>query len=334
MGIKNLNRFLRNNCTTSSIHKVNIKDMVGKIIVIDTSIYMYKFMSENALMENMYLLISILKTHSIVPIFIFDGKPPPEKLLLLKQRRLDKKTAEQKYLILESELANQDTELSDEQQLEEKREIQLEMNRLKRRFVKIRNDDICNVKSLMRAYGVAYHDAPGEADVLCAYFVKSGKAWACMSDDMDMFLYGCPMVIRNISLMKQTAILHNMNAILEDLKMTPTEFCEIMVLSGTDYDIHSRTNLDDTIRWYVEYNKYRLFCTKHKNNPVGFYIWLLKNTKYIKDYRLLINNYQLFQFEFHKELENWQTIDGSALIQCNETVRTIMEKDGFVFASK
>jgi hypothetical protein len=331
MGIKNLNRFLRDNCSASAIRKMKFGDFSGKTVVIDTSIYMYKFMSDGALMENMYLFISILKTNRIVPIFIFDGKPPPEKMPLLKQRSMDKKTAEQKYLQLESELSNQSVDLSDEKKNEEIREIQLEMTRLKRRFIKIRNDDIIKVKSLMTSYGVSYYDAPGEADVLCAYFVKTNKAWACISDDMDMFLYGCPMVIRNISLMNQTAILHDMNMILDDLEMKHSEFCEIMVLSGTDYDIHSRTNLDDTIRWFVEYNKYRSICAKYKKQTVGFYIWLVKNTKYIKDYRTLINNYQLFQFDFHKELEDWKVIDVKESIPCNNSMQSIMENEGFVF---
>ena len=60
MGIKNLNRFLKENCTKKSIRKIQLNQFTNKTVVIDTSIYMYRYIAENALMENMYLLISLL----------------------------------------------------------------------------------------------------------------------------------------------------------------------------------------------------------------------------------------------------------------------------------
>jgi hypothetical protein len=59
MGIHNLNRFLLNNCTHESINKKHMKFLSGKTIVVDTSIYLYKFIANNLLIENMYLLITI-----------------------------------------------------------------------------------------------------------------------------------------------------------------------------------------------------------------------------------------------------------------------------------
>ena len=57
MGIKNLNRFLLDNCNKKSITKIHLSKLSGKKLVIDVSIYLYKFLSENALIENMYLFI-------------------------------------------------------------------------------------------------------------------------------------------------------------------------------------------------------------------------------------------------------------------------------------
>jgi 5'-3' exonuclease len=94
MGIKNLNRFLLDNCNKKSITKIHLSKLTGKKLVIDVSIYLYKFLSENALMENMYLFISILKKYDISPIFIFDGKPHPEKKQLLIKRLIDKMEAD------------------------------------------------------------------------------------------------------------------------------------------------------------------------------------------------------------------------------------------------
>jgi 5'-3' exonuclease len=180
----------------------------------------------------------------------------------------------------------------------------------------------------MDAYGVIYYDAPGEADVLCAYLLKIDKVWACMSDDMDMFLYGCPRVMRNLSLLNHTVSLYDTNTILEELDMSENNFREIMVLSGTDYNTDSNTCLNETIKWFYEYKKYCLNCDK----PYGFYVWLLKNTKYIADYKRLLNTYQIFQFSNNIELEIWNSVDFMEKQVDNEKLKLIMEKEGFVFA--
>ena len=53
MGIKHLNRFLYDNCTKKSIKKIHLRQLAHKVLAIDTSIYLYKYSSEDALLENM-----------------------------------------------------------------------------------------------------------------------------------------------------------------------------------------------------------------------------------------------------------------------------------------
>ena len=233
MGIKLLNRYLREKCTNKSINKQHLSHFAGKRIVIDTSIYLYHFLSEFALMENMYLFISILKNYEIEPIFIFDGKTPQEKKKLVKERSQKKKDAEEKY--------NELLRLKKEGKVDEMNDksVQLELEALKRQFVRLRNEDIIKVKELMDAYGVIYYDAPYEADDLCVYFVKSGMAYACISDDMDMFLYGCPYVLRNFSLLNHSVLMYDTKSILDELNIPFNHFREILILSGTDLYTYS-----------------------------------------------------------------------------------------------
>jgi len=298
MGIKSLNRFLRDNCTKKSTRKIHIKHYTNKAIAIDTSIYLYKFISDNALLENMYLLISIFKTYNITPIFIFDGKPPPEKKKLLYLRHLEKKNAEKKYLSIKNSL-NTASE-------EDKKTLLNEMEYLKRKFIRIKDEDIRIVKDLMDSYGVQYYVSHSEADTLCAYLVKIGKAAACMSDDMDMFLYGCPFVLRHLSLMNHTVIMYDTKKILNDLEMTQRHFCEIMVLSGTDYNMNSNTSLTETIKWFYEYKKY---LSNNSEKPLEFYVWLVKNTKYVSDFLHLLITYQLFQIDKNIDLKKWDDLN-------------------------
>ena len=96
MGIKHLNKFLRENCK-NSIKCISMSELSGKKIAIDISIYLYKYVGDDSLIENMYLMISIFRYYNITPIFIFDGKPPTEKKELLKRRRENKLDAEKEY---------------------------------------------------------------------------------------------------------------------------------------------------------------------------------------------------------------------------------------------
>ena len=93
MGIQYLNTYMKQEATKKSIIKTNLHELSNKIIAIDTSIYLYRFLSENSLLENFYLMISIFKSYNIIPIFVFDGKPPKEKFEIIEKRQSDKMLA-------------------------------------------------------------------------------------------------------------------------------------------------------------------------------------------------------------------------------------------------
>jgi 5'-3' exonuclease len=85
-------------------------DLSGKRIAVDISIYLYKYEAENALLENMYVMLSIFRYYNIIPIFIFDGKPPPEKKALLLKRKEDKQEAQEEYDKLKKQLETRETD--------------------------------------------------------------------------------------------------------------------------------------------------------------------------------------------------------------------------------
>ena len=85
MGIKLLNKFL-NIHAPKGINSKHLSQFYGKKICVDTMIYIYKFLSEDGLLEKFYLFGIILKKYNIIPIFIFDGKPPKEKYDEIQKR--------------------------------------------------------------------------------------------------------------------------------------------------------------------------------------------------------------------------------------------------------
>ena len=227
MGIRMLNKFLQEKCK-DSISCIDLSSLSGKKIVVDISIYLYKFLSEGALLENLYLMISIFRENNIIPIFIFDGKPPSEKNDTIAFRKKNKKNAREEYYRLKQILDDiaSDAESCKESDIvslcennvttnasnigktvvefdEETTitiptnsiEIRNMMERLKKKFVILKSEHIQNAKTLLQAYGMTYYESPGEADMLCAKLVSKNIVYACLSEDTDMFVYGCARVL-------------------------------------------------------------------------------------------------------------------------------------------
>ena len=204
MGPRKLNQFFRLK-QPDGIKEIALSEFSGKTIVVDASIYLYRFNTNNELIENLYIMICILRVNNITPLFIFDGKPPPEKYESLNIRRKQRDDAEKMYemLVQNNNVVNVNKNL---------------LEKIKRKKTKINLQNIQEVKSLLEVCGVSYVDAVGEADELCAYCVIKNIAYACLSDDMDLFIYGCPRIMRYFSMMNQNVVYYELEKILSSLK--------------------------------------------------------------------------------------------------------------------
>jgi flap endonuclease-1 len=303
-----------------------MSEISHKKIAVDISIYLYKYESENTLLESMFVMLSIFRYYNIIPIFIFDGKPPSEKKDLLKKRKEDKEFAQKEYNELKRKL-----ETKDQDNDNNKEEIIATMEQLKKQFVQINKNKIENVKSLIRAYGATYYDAPGEADELCALLVIKKKVWACLSEDMDLFVYGCTRVLRYFSIVSHTFVLYNIENIYNELKMTPKEFKEICILSGTDYNINidsKKVNLKLTIEYFNKFKE----TNKSEDEDTNFYNWLILNTNYISDIHLLNKINNMFNLECNnKKLDifnNIKIVNGNIR---QDEIENIMKNEDFIF---
>lgn len=311
MGIKYLNYYLQKNCE-SAITQINLSELTGKTIVVDASIYLYRYIGDNVLLENFYLMISVFREYNITPIFVFDGKPPKEKFKTLIERKKIKDEAEIKYNELKDKLL-----ITDEVN---KNELIQEMENLKKNFIRIHHSDIENVKLLIQSYGVSYIDANGEADKLCAVLVLNNTAYACLSEDMDLFVYGCTRVIRYLSLFKKTAVMYDFKLILNNLNMTLNDFRIICIISGTDYN-NSDITLYNSISYY----------NKYKNSECkNFKEWLFNNNLIdIDKLNLILNLFEIY--DINKEFNPYKN-----LILFNgpinkSNLKDIMKKENFLF---
>jgi hypothetical protein len=222
MGIHLLNSFLKKK-TRSICKEVHLKNFAGKKIVIDTSIYIYRYASQDALYENLLKLCSILKNYNIHALFVFDGKCDCNKYETLERRKKEKIQAYEKY----KELLNSDANTKHKE---------AKLRELKRKSTIINKEILKNVRSLLEFAGMTCMTAHGEADELCAALVKAKKVYACLSEDTDMFAYGTPVIFKYISLVNHTVVMYKMDDILNLLNVNSDDFLEACILAGTDFN--------------------------------------------------------------------------------------------------
>jgi len=286
MGVPHLNALFCSQCP-HGVEKKPLHAFSGWKVAVDTSIYMYRYKEQGVLLENMFNLVNMLKRHNIVPCFIFDGKPPEEKKAIIKARKKERETAENEY----NQIANL-VEANPDMDDDEKKQKITKMETLKQKMTRITSQDIQNVKTLLDGMGVIWVEARGEADLLCARLCNKKFVNACLSDDMDMFVYGCPVVWRHISILQESVVSYNLGVICDTLGMTKDELTEVCVASETDYSYGTerKTSLYATIKLMRRY--------KNSGSREGFYEWLDTNTDYVSDMYALYSQLAMFDTRY------------------------------------
>ena len=106
MGIKNLTSFLKTNCP-QAITEITLKELYGKKVAIDISIFLYKFKyKSNNLIPKFVEQINKLRIHNITPIYVFDGPSVEKKDVILDRKEklnFKEKQVEELKLSLQNE---------------------------------------------------------------------------------------------------------------------------------------------------------------------------------------------------------------------------------------
>lgn len=248
MGIKNLLKFLSE--YHDIINEKNHNEYYGKKIAIDISILMYQVViairNSGADLTNekgditSHILGLFNKTISflekgIIPVFVFDGKPPQLKQKILDARKQVRKKA-----------------------LEKLSDAQTDSDKIKylKRSVWISREQTDQCRELLTLMGIPYINAPQEADSQLSYLCKENIVYAVLTEDMDILTFGSPRIIRNLTSSKKIPLEIELNKVLEILKVTYDEFVELCILFGCDYC----PNLTD-----IKFNEIYSIYIKHKS---------------------------------------------------------------------
>lgn len=219
-------------------------------ICIDASLYIHKYIhSYNDIVFGFMNQILRLLSTRIMPVYVFDGKPPIEKAEILKSRLDRKIKINDKIKTIESILNNMTSSLDEKDTI--KTDLTNKMNKLKRQVSNVNKNDIENLKTILDLIGIPYICAKGEADIICAELTKLNIVSACLSDDMDLLPYGCTKLLR---LIEGNIYEYDLKKILTTLNLTYEQFVEMCIIIGCDYIKNLKLNPEIAYENIKKYN--------------------------------------------------------------------------------
>ena len=152
---------------------------------------------------------------------------------------------------------------------------------------------------MLDACGLPYLQPQGEADEVCVALVNKNIVYACLSNDTDMFAYGCKRIIKHLNMTSHKFEFYNLKNVVNNLSMNKENFQILCVLSGTDYNFTDK----NIFHFYKLYHKYN----RTKTN-LQFMEWLVFNRRItnqlsyevVKVFEMynINNNNSLKQFKF------------------------------------
>lgn len=261
MGIKNLNKFLRNNCPTI-YEEIHISEYSYKKVAIDISLYLCKFKTVcgDRWLSAFINLISCLRKNEVHCIFCYDSGAPPEKERERKERAAQRAKLEEKVYKLEEaiEKYNLTCEVDPllisfyqkkkksagiHKRLLGRNDTTIDMNfvtiaveKMRSQILEISSEDFKLTKKLFDILKVPYYDSPLEAETMCADLCKRGIVDAVLSEDTDVLAYGAPVFLSKINTHNGTCIRIKYTDVLEHLELSDGQFLDLCIMCGTDYN--------------------------------------------------------------------------------------------------
>lgn len=260
MGIKNLNKFLRNNCP-EIYEEIHISEYSFKKVAIDISLYLCKFKTicGDRWLSAFINLIACLRKNEVHCVFIYDTGAPPEKEAERKERAAQRAKLEEKVYKLEEamekfhlsgeidqiliDLYKRRTTKSDPPRLMKRKIDEIDMGfvegavtKMRGQILDIKPEDFQKTKELFDILKVPYFNAPLEAETTCADLCKRGLVDAVLSEDTDVMAYAAPVFLSKINTTNGTCMRIKYPDILEQLELKSEEFLDLCIMCGCDYN--------------------------------------------------------------------------------------------------
>jgi len=226
--------------------EISITDLKGRILAVDAMNMLYQFLttirspdgsvltdSKGRVTSHLIGLFSrttALMEQGLKLVFVFDGKPPE-----IKQKTWEKRTAVKQEALLKLKEAEQEGDIES-------------MRKFAARTAVLSKDMREDAKEVIKALGLPIVQAPSEGEAQTAHMVKNGSAYASVSQDYDNLIFGCPLLVRNLSIegrrkkagklayQKVSPELILLKDILAHLGLNLEQLIVLAILVGTDYN--------------------------------------------------------------------------------------------------
>ncbi|MDA3836595.1 MAG: flap endonuclease-1 [Nanoarchaeota archaeon] len=224
--------------------EIEFSDLKGKMVCVDAFNTLYQFLSTirqadgSSLQDEegnitshlsgiLYRNIALLN-EGVKLVYVFDGEPPVLKAKIHKKRTEARELAREKF-----EEAKQTENVDD-------------MKKYGQQLTRLNDEMIREAKELLEALGICVVQAPGEGEAQAAYLSKQEGVYATVSQDYDSLVFGCPVLIRNLTMSRKKKTFTGyvdvrpemivLQDLLDELGINQDQLICIAVLVGTDYN--------------------------------------------------------------------------------------------------
>ena len=258
---------------------ISVDDLKNKTIAVDTSIFLYQFLTKirqkdgTPLMDSKGRVTSHLTglfsrncnlmKNGLKLIYVFDGKPPKLKEAEASKRKKKKEEAQSKY-----EIAKKKGDIA-------------EMKKFAARTTRLTPEMIKETKELIESFGLPIIQAPSEGEAQASFLVKEDKAYAVASQDADSLMFGSPRLLRNLSVSgkkkkrKTQAYetihpeLISLKETLKKLQINQDQLIVLGMLVGTDYNVNGikgigKKNALKLVKQYNDFDKLFKYVKWHE----------------------------------------------------------------------
>jgi flap endonuclease-1 len=223
-----------------------LEDFKGKVMAIDAFNTLYQFLSiirqpdgtplkdsqgrvTSHLAGMIYRNANLLEA-GIKPVYVFDGKPHPLKARTVEERVRIRKKAKDDW--------EKALEIGD---IEKARTKAMASSRLTEEMVG-------GSKVLLEKMGLPYVQAPGEGEAQASAMARNGVVWGTASQDYDSLLFGCPNLVRNLTVTGRRKVPRKQFYVevvpeqidlafnLGELGVTQEQLVDLAILVGTDFN--------------------------------------------------------------------------------------------------
>lgn len=213
--------------------------LVGRTLAVDGNNMLYQFLAtirsadgrpftDRSGRVTAHLIGLLYRTTSwleqqILPVWVFDGRPPELKAGTLRTRFLAKERAQAAW---DEALAAGD--------LETARKKAAQTSRLTRPMIE-------EATQVLHALGLPTVQAPSEGEAQGARMAATGTVWASASEDYDSLLFGTPRLVRGLGSRQskkgvQAAQLIERERLLSELGISQEELILVGLVIGTDFN--------------------------------------------------------------------------------------------------